>query len=373
MDVNKRRERASAEAAEWWLRFEAGEMSREHREEFVDWLRESALHVAELLRIAEVHGALEQFRDWAGVSTEGWDAPDSVVPFSQAHAAPASAIEPRRFTTRNRWLTGAAAAAVAAFALWFAIVPRAEVIETGRGERRGVTIADGSVIQIDPESRLSIRLEVDSRHVHLERGRALFRVAKDAKRPFFVDADSTVVRAVGTQFGVEQAREGVVVTVAEGKVSVLPQAVAMPRGVPSGLDASDDRAVAEGSAQLHESTRSRARGQAGREEVFLFAGQQVTVPKRGPTYPVRHVDSERELAWAAGRLVFENQSVAGVIEEFNRYNVVQLHVADAQLAGRTISGVFDASEPESFIGFIKSVVPVRVDRAGPDITISSAP
>jgi transmembrane sensor len=372
MDVNKRRERASAEAAEWWLRFEAGEMSREHREAFVDWLRESAVHVAELLRIAEVHGALEQFRDWADVSTEGWDAPESVVPFSQARAAPASAIEPRRFTARNRWLTGAAAAAVAAFALWFAIVPRAEVIETGRGERRGVTIADGSVIQIDPESRLSIRLEVDSRHVHLERGRALFRVAKDAKRPFFVDADSTVVRAVGTQFGVEQSREGVVVTVAEGKVSVLPQAIATSRGVPPGLDASEDRA-AEGSAQSPENTGPRALGQAGREEVFLIAGQQVTVPKRGPTYPVRHVDSERELAWATGRLVFENQSVAGVIEEFNRYNVVQLHVADAQLAGRAISGVFDASEPESFIGFIKSVVPVRVDRAGPDITISSAP
>jgi transmembrane sensor len=107
--------------------------------------------------------------------------------------------------------------------------------------------------------------------------------------------------------------------------------------------------------------------------VLLTAGQQVTVPKRGPARAVKPVDTERELAWAAGRLVFENQSVAGVIEEFNRYNVVQLHVSDSQLAHRAVSGVFDASEPESFIGFMQSVVPVQVLRSGQDITISSAP
>ncbi len=42
-----------------------------------------------------------------------------------------------------------------------------------------------------------------------------------------------------------------------------------------------------------------------------------------------------------------------MIEEFNRYNVVQLHVASPQLAQRSVSGVFDASEPESFIGFMQ--------------------
>jgi transmembrane sensor len=62
-----------------------------------------------------------------------------------------------------------------------------------------------------------------------------------------------------------------------------------------------------------------------------------------------------------------------VIEEFNRYNVVQLHVASRELAQRSVSGVFDASEPESFIGFMQSVAPVNVHRAGQDITIALAP
>ena len=88
---------------------------------------------------------------------------------------------------------------------------------------------------------------------------------------------------------------------------------------------------------------------------------------------MRAVDTDRELAWVAGRLVFDNESVADVVEELNRYNVVQLHVASPGLAQRSVSGVFDASEPESFIRFMQSVAPVNVRRAGQDITIALAP
>jgi transmembrane sensor len=43
--------------------------------------------------------------------------------------------------------------------------------------------------------------------VTLERGRAVFHVAKDKARPFLVSSNGTVVRAVGTVFGVEQRRQ----------------------------------------------------------------------------------------------------------------------------------------------------------------------
>jgi transmembrane sensor len=168
---------------------------------------------------------------------------------------------------------------------------------------------------------------------------------------------------VGTQFGVEQSREGIVVTVAEGKVAVLAR------------DASRDGAAKRdgaGSAPPPVGPAGTS-GSAAGAEVLLSAGEQVIVPRRGPAEAVRAVDTDRELAWVAGRLVFDNDSVADVIEEFNRYNVVQLHVASPQLAQRSVSGVFDASEPESFIGFIQSVAPVNVRRAGQDITIALAP
>ena len=107
--------------------------------------------------------------------------------------------------------------------------------------------------------------------------------------------------------------------------------------------------------------------------MLLQAGEQVVVRHSGPAEPVKKVDSEQALAWAEGRLVFDNRTVADVVAQFNRYNFVRIRVADAELANRPMSGVFDASEPESFISFIQSATAVRVDRKGAQITISSAP
>jgi transmembrane sensor len=400
MNANSRHVRAAAEAAEWWVRIEAGELSREEREQFVDWLRESAVHVAEMLRMAEVHGALERFHGWLAIQTDGdalapatnvvaFDGARSaggsesvenarpvtnVVAFrdgrSTADATFASSREPSSHsglaskvgspsTPGRRWIAGLAlAATVAVIGVFLVLFFSAQVIETGRADRRSVTLADGSVVQIDPESRLRIRLRKHEREVSLERGRALFRVAKDPTRPFVVRAEATQVRAVGTQFGVEQAREGIVVTVAEGKVAVLPHDVASDGGTGNGPPPAGGFGAAQPGLTA---------------EVLLSAGQQVIVPRRGPAEAVRSVDTDRELAWVAGRLVFDNESVSDVVEEFNRYNVVQLHVASPQLAQRSVSGVFDASEPESFIGFMQSVAPVNVRRAGQDITIALAP
>jgi transmembrane sensor len=275
-------------------------------------------------------------------------------------AGSASRVTQPPHTPRRRWIAGVAlAATVAALGLFLTFFFSAQVIETGRAERRSVTLADGSVVQVDPESRLRIRLQKRQRDVSLERGRALFRVAKDPARPFVVRAETTQVRAVGTQFGVEQAREGIVVTVAEGKVAVLPREPASAN-------------VGNGGSAVPPAGHP-ATGRDSDAEVLLTAGQQVIVPRRGPAKAVRAVDTDRELAWVAGRLVFDNESVADVVEEFNRYNVVQLHVASPGLAQRSVSGVFDASEPESFIGFMQSVAPVNVRRAGQDITIALAP
>jgi transmembrane sensor len=356
MNANSRRARAAAEASEWWIRIESRELSREEREQLVDWLRESAVHVEEMLRRAEIHGALERFTDWAAIPTDdpsddnGPQACGNVVAFpppgEPSNADESSLRAPR--IPRKRLMVGLAlAATVAVLGVFLTLFLSAQVIETGRAERRSVTLADGSIVQLDPESRLSIRLRKHERDVSLEHGRALFRVAKDPSRPFVVRADATQVRAVGTQFGVEQSREGVVVTVAEGKVAVGSD---RPPGSRSG--------AVESSASA---------------EVLLSAGQQVIVTRRGSAEAVRTVDTDRELAWVAGRLVFDNDSVADVVEEFNRYNVVQIHVASPELGRRSVSGVFDASEPESFIGFMQSVAPVNVRRAGQDITIALAP
>lgn len=374
MDASERRRRAGQEAAEWWVLLDSEDVPQEGRATFVDWLRESPLHVEEMLRVAQVHGALEQFQRWSGISTDGTGAaaPSTTagnvtsLPLLRRPSEPDS--EPRMSIRRRTWIgVGVISAAATVAVMWIGALYGTRLVETGQGERRELALSDGSVVQIDPETQLRIKFDRHVRQIDLQRGRARFRVAKNPKRPFLVQADGTVVRAVGTEFGVEHRSQGIVVTVAEGRVAVLPHET--PSFALVGSNTAAEAAQREAAAV---GRGGGAKAKPAQPVVLVSTGQQVTVPPTGSAEAVREVNAERELSWAEGRLSFENDSVAAVVETFNRYNNLQIHVADASLADRTMSGVFNASDPESFIAFMQSMTSVTVVRNGRDITIASA-
>src|SRR6185436_786660 len=123
---------------------------------------------------------------------------------------------------RNRWWLPAAIAAglsVLAVALWIMGAFGWERVATAAAERRELVLADGSVVQLAPGSKVSVRLQPHMRRIVLSRGEAFFRVARDG-RPFIVETEYATARATGTAFAVEREGDTVVVTVAEGKVAV---------------------------------------------------------------------------------------------------------------------------------------------------------
>jgi transmembrane sensor len=405
MDASDRRGRAGGEAADWFARLQAGTMERAEREQFIEWLRESHIHVAEMLRIAQIQGSLARFQGWERIATGPKTDADNVVrlpsPLEWEPQVPQDCYphppSPRTRAVARGLRFFAVAATIALIIATAIMVPRirGEYVETNRGERREVVLSDGSILQVDPETQLRVRYAEEARRVFLERGRALFHVAKNPNRPFLVYADDTTVRAVGTVFGVERQTQGVVVTVAEGKVAVIPtsRATAPAGAQDKGVQGSqttgapetareDTRVVDESgraTPELPGSFRSEGReGQAGQadkqpEEVFLTANQQIVVADSGPAESVQEVDSRRALAWAEGRLIFQNDEVGRILAEFNRYNRVQLTVTDQSLAAKPVSGVFNAAEPEAFIAFLQSVTPIEVVRDGDrSITIRAA-
>ncbi len=334
MDANERRARATREATQWWNRLNidpAGTVSKRDRELFTQWLRESPLHVSELLRIAHVHDSLERFKLWNDVEGDATVAQaPNVIPMGDVDELPEAAVPAASDNSSKKPRTAFLAIAasiclVVLLAGWFAQALQGQVMETDLAERRQVMLDDGSVVQIEPETILRVKFGEHERRIALERGRALFRVAKDARRPFVVSTEHTSVRAVGTAFGVENGGRGVIVTVAEGKVAVAPSR--------------------DGAAP--------GREPASPADVLLTAGQQITVQDSGAVETVRAVDASRALAWAQGQLVFENDTLAHVITEFNRYNRTQLRISDERLAARRVSGVFEATDTETLLAFIQ--------------------
>jgi transmembrane sensor len=393
MDASDRRKRVAEEAAEWWVTLQ-GDVSRAQREQYVDWLRESSVHVAEMLHVAQVHGALEEFQRWSRIPIDGSrEERENIVTLASAVHPPEA--QPRRSETRPRrrfvWTVAAALLVITSTAALLLFSGRGGVIQTERGERREVALADGSVVQVDPETRLRIKYEEHVRRVFLDHGRALFHVAKNTERPFLVESNNTTVRAVGTAFAVEQQDdESVLVTVAEGKVAVFPTqalSAAVPATPNSVGSAEMHRNMSTGSSAHPLAEISSPAGEPRSEavstsahlpngsvpEIYLTANQQVSVGHSGSAEAVHAIDSGRALAWAEGRLIFENSSVGDAVQQFNRYNRIQIVVNDTDLAHRPISGVFSAADPESFAAFLQSVARVRVTHSdNADITIDAA-
>jgi transmembrane sensor len=296
-----------------------------------------------MLRIAQLHGALGSFPHWADI-TPGAAEDDTVAMFPAA-SAPA---EGRKIRGRLLPLSLAASAVCAVLVGSIGLFSRLgqQEFDTDIGERREVTLADGSHLQIAPGTRVRVRLGTKQRRVVLEHGRAVFRVAKDPARPFVVEADRTTVRAVGTAFGVELEHDAVTVTVSHGRIAVTETP---PKDIPF-IDANAPPMPA----------------------MNLVAGEQVAA-RAGRLSAVHHVDVGRELAWADNRLVLQDDTVAEAAQLFNNANRLQLRIADPTLAARKISGVFDASDPLSFVALLESEQPpISAERSGDELVIRLA-
>ncbi|XAH25252.1 FecR domain-containing protein [Xylophilus sp. GW821-FHT01B05] len=104
----------------------------------------------------------------------------------------------------------------------------AQARESGIGERVTLTLPDGSTLALGPDSSAALRYSRRQRAVVLQRGEALFDVARDASRPFVIDAGSARIIVLGTRFVVSRLPGLVRVSVAHGSVQLAAQAGGTP-------------------------------------------------------------------------------------------------------------------------------------------------
>ena len=133
---------------------------------------------------------------------------------SQVVAFPARLDRKPVATNRSRTLRwaalGASALAACAGIFWIQHLVGWTDYGTATSEQRTFVLADGSVIELNTQSRVSVRLTAKAREVRLIEGEALFRVHHDAARPFRVYAGSATIEDVGTQFNVRNRPDGTI-------------------------------------------------------------------------------------------------------------------------------------------------------------------
>ena len=163
--------RQVAERAAWWLlTLQSGQVNSVHRAEFVDWLRRSPLHISEMLRICRVERELGAFKRWGELVSAEAGLPADVIPFRPSEQ-PVPAHRPWLRPGRVALLAAAVAAVVFAGSLLFNSLAQTE-FRTQGGERREVTLADGSVLELAPSSDVIVRFRAGERLVTLGHGGA---------------------------------------------------------------------------------------------------------------------------------------------------------------------------------------------------------
>jgi len=340
------------QAGEWFATHREGALDATQRRAFVDWIKTSPVHVEEYLGVALVARDIAAAADDPEMSFESLlergrnVGSDNVVALGTPQpGATATAIRPR-FPNLVRFAAAAAVVAMIGGALqwWTGERVTPQRYATRHGEQRSWQLADNSVLRLDTDSAATVRYGRSERHVEVEYGRALFDVAHEPGRPFRVLAGSAQVVAVGTQFSVYRQGDSTRVTVVQGQVDV-----ATPNGrAPANLDA------------------------VGRS-VRVSAGEQLRITAgllpAGPT----RVDVQRITAWLRRELAFEQEPLAVVAAEFNRYGAVPIEIESPALRTLTVSGVFAADDTESFIAFLKSLEGVGVEVTGTRIRVFALP
>lgn len=327
--------RAAEQAAEWLVRLSSGEMSARDREAYVEWLRESPVHIAEMLRVGRVHQHLRTFRGWSALPPYNSHQEDPVIQLRGTSVAAAPAL-----ARQSRWLRPGLAAAVLGL-LAILATPYVQQLEfpsirTPAGERRELVLADESIVEVAPNSTLRVELGAHERHVVLSRGRAYFHVHKDASRPFIVEAAGAQIKAVGTAFDVSSRGEQVIVTVTEGQVGI-----------------SDEHWPPDPAT--------------GARTVMVGANQQLVLQEGAPPGAPRALNAETAVQWTRGQLEFQAETIAEVVGQFNAYNRVQIRIADHALAAQRVTGLFRIADPESFVNFLEFTVPGVVSHRDADV------
>lgn len=204
-------------------------------------------------------------------------------------------------------------------------------VRTGTGERRTVTLADGSELLLNAQSAADIQFDPQRRLVRLREGELLARVASDRNRPFLIQTEQAQVRAYGNRF-VLRERQG------QGQVVALDGALEIDR-------------------------------QSG-ERLQLAAGHEVHFDRAG-FGPVQ-VSSAGATAWIDGFLQVRDRPLAEVIDALRPYHTGVLRL-DPSVAGLRVSGLYRLDNPQQILDTLARTLPIHITRrTGLWVTVNAA-
>ncbi|MFP1680963.1 FecR domain-containing protein [Alloalcanivorax sp. C16-1] len=188
------------------------------------------------------------------------------------------------------------------------------------GERRTLTLADGSLLMLNTDTALDVVIRGPDRELRLYQGELFVRTGHRRPGTLAVHTAQGQVRALGTEFAVRSLEQATRVTVVRDAVMLTPLS-----GAPERL----------------------MQGQEG-----LFSDSAVTSVVAAPA---------DRLSWRQGELVVDGWPLAEVIAELARYRRGVLR-CEPTVADLRVSGVFQTDDTELALEVLEQLLPVHITR-----------
>lgn len=276
-------------AAQWVVRSQSNSVREAEIVALTAWLEASEKHADAYRRTLST---------WYGIElramTDQTGPASNILSFTRA----ADRRPPKRGQAR-RTIAWAVAGTIAATLVAAAGLPLlkphpapAVIYATAKGQRQSVTLADGSVLMLNTNTRVSVQMAGDRRAVVLEQGELALRVVHDEKRPFTVDTGDVRLTDIGTEFNVLRQPAAVRVTVREGAVSLAPKA-------------------------------------AGAAVMMLKAGDTGIHSDGAFVSRMSRGDTQTAFAWQTSHAIYRDLALSDVVADLNRYYDKPIIVDDA--------------------------------------------
>jgi transmembrane sensor len=306
---------------------------------FREWVTRSADHVRVLLEAMEqerrihdldarAHAEIQRLVELQAVTYASLTAEEIPTPAAQ-HTVQEEPLPARPWTRIAAAI--AAIAILAGVVYYFTMQPA--IYTTQIGERQQRLLSDGSLIELNTNSRVAVHFSPHARVVHLIQGEVFFRVTHDSRRPFTVTASDASIQVIGTQFDVRQTPQGIEVAVVSGRVH------ASAGQAPATVGKASEQVIPP--------------SEKPRDVLVLSTGEVAEIVSgKVSKLPTRNVDDV--MAWRQNLLVFFNDPLTKVVEEFNRYNPVQIRVEGAFAQEVRVSGKFGVRDSQAILQYAKT-------------------
>ena len=207
------------------------------------------------------------------------------------------------------------------FVIQQSLIPAQIVQITNRGEKKEITLQDGSIVILNRNSSISYPQTFDeTRNVKLT-GEAYFKVKRNPEKPFIVTMHDITLKVLGTSFNINSY------STTPTKVSVLTGVVAL---------------------KAHSGQR-----------VVLTKNQQADF--KNTVFNVTKEESREKIAWVSNIIILKRSTLAETAKILENWYNVDIVFEDPQLEQLRINGKFKEEKLDNILASIAFVKKLKID------------